>query len=29
VTILRTSIAGLDAEDTTKTKDEPALAEKK
>ena len=29
VTILRSSIAGLDAEDTTKTKDEPALAEKK
>jgi preprotein translocase subunit YajC len=29
VTILRTSIAGLDAEETTKSKDEPALAEKK
>ena len=29
VTILRSSIAGLDAEETTKTKDEPALAEKK
>jgi preprotein translocase subunit YajC len=29
VTILRSSIAGLDAEETAKTKDEPALAEKK
>jgi preprotein translocase subunit YajC len=29
VTILRSSIAGLDAEETSKTKDEPALAEKK
>ena len=29
VTILRSSIAGLDAEEATKTKDEPALAEKK
>jgi preprotein translocase subunit YajC len=29
VTILRTSIIGLDAEETTKPKDEPALAEKK
>jgi preprotein translocase subunit YajC len=29
VTILRTSIAGLDTEDTAKTKDEPALADKK
>jgi preprotein translocase subunit YajC len=29
VTILRSSISGLDAEETTKTKDEPALAEKK
>jgi len=29
VTILRSSIAGLDAEDTAKTKDEPALADKK
>jgi len=29
VTILRTSIAGLDAEETAKPKDEPALAEKK
>ena len=29
VTILRSSIAGLDAEETPKTKDEPALAEKK
>jgi preprotein translocase subunit YajC len=29
VTILRTSIVGLDAEETTKPKDEPALAEKK
>jgi len=29
VTILRSSIAGLDAEETMKTKDEPALAEKK
>jgi preprotein translocase subunit YajC len=29
VQILRSSIAGLDAEETSKTKDEPALAEKK
>jgi preprotein translocase subunit YajC len=29
VTILRSSIVGLDAEETTKTTDEPALAEKK
>ena len=29
VTILRSSIVGLDAEETTKPKDEPALAEKK
>ncbi len=29
VQILRTSIAGLDADETPKTKDEPALADKK
>jgi preprotein translocase subunit YajC len=29
VTILRSSITGLDVEETTKAKDEPALAEKK
>jgi preprotein translocase subunit YajC len=29
VTILRSSISGLDAEETAKPKDEPALAEKK
>ena len=29
VQVLRTSIAGLDAEDTPKSKDEPALADKK